>query len=211
MGGSKRKKFLHYLKEVSGKPLQQKDVEDMIAEMRRETYTSSDDNVRVSQLLQDFGEGPGNAVRIFRDPATSLTSYTVSSVLIREQILSGKNPTATELGGSILDVGTFSILDIERMRLWHEVSRKLLKARKLMKFVENIPSEGDAQSKKRQQILKTIPHMGVDTVYHTGGHDIPFTELARFGDESWLSDTCVYLASQRVAEERQCCRGVNLR
>ncbi|ETI56183.1 hypothetical protein F442_01158 [Phytophthora nicotianae P10297] len=74
MGGSKRKKFLHYLKEVSGKPLQPKDVEDMIAEMRRETYTSSDDNVRVSQLLQDFGEGPGNAVRIFRDPATSLTS-----------------------------------------------------------------------------------------------------------------------------------------
>ncbi|ETI51615.1 hypothetical protein F443_05080 [Phytophthora nicotianae P1569] len=58
-------KILRYLKEVSGKPLQQKDVENMIAEMR---------HVRVSQLLQDFGEGPGNAVRIFRDPATSLTS-----------------------------------------------------------------------------------------------------------------------------------------
>ncbi|ETM98835.1 hypothetical protein PPTG_24540 [Phytophthora nicotianae INRA-310] len=42
--------------------------------MRRETYISSDDNVRVSELLQNFGEGPGNTVRIFRDPATSLTS-----------------------------------------------------------------------------------------------------------------------------------------
>ncbi|ETI30264.1 hypothetical protein F443_22615 [Phytophthora nicotianae P1569] len=72
--GSKRKKILRYLKEVSGKPLQQKDVENMIAEMRRETYISSDDNVRVSELLQNFGEGPGNTVRIFRDPATSLTS-----------------------------------------------------------------------------------------------------------------------------------------
>ncbi|ETO66937.1 hypothetical protein F444_16000 [Phytophthora nicotianae P1976] len=67
------KNNLAYLKEVPSKPLQQKDVENMIAEMRRETYTSSDD-VRVSQLLQDFGEGPGNAVRIFRDPTTSLTS-----------------------------------------------------------------------------------------------------------------------------------------
>ncbi|ETP41319.1 hypothetical protein F442_11497 [Phytophthora nicotianae P10297] len=73
-GGSKRKIILRYLKEVSGKLLQKKDVENMIAEMRRETYTSSDDNVRVSQLLQDFGEGPGNAVRIFRDSTTSLTS-----------------------------------------------------------------------------------------------------------------------------------------
>ncbi|ETL31815.1 hypothetical protein L916_15465, partial [Phytophthora nicotianae] len=54
------KNNLAYLKEVPSKPLQQKDVENMIAEMRRETYTSSDD-VRVSQLLQDFGEGPGNA------------------------------------------------------------------------------------------------------------------------------------------------------
>ncbi|KAF4134384.1 hypothetical protein GN958_ATG16424 [Phytophthora infestans] len=63
-----------------------------------------------------------------------------------------------------------------------------------------LPERG-AESKKQQEILKTIPHMGVDTVYHTGGHDIHITELARFGDESWLSDTCVYLASQRVAEE----------
>ncbi|KAF4134422.1 hypothetical protein GN958_ATG16397, partial [Phytophthora infestans] len=123
------------------------------------------------------------------------------NVIIRQQLLSDKNPTAKELGVSILDVGTFSILDIERMKLWHEVSRKLLKAQKLIKFVKNLSIERGAESKKQQEILKTIPHMGADTVYHTGGHDIHFTELARFGDESWLSDTCVYLASQRVAEE----------
>lgn len=42
--------------------------------MRLETYTSEDDNVRVSQLLKDFSEGPGNAVNVFRDKNTGLTS-----------------------------------------------------------------------------------------------------------------------------------------
>ncbi|KAG3173529.1 hypothetical protein PI126_g798 [Phytophthora idaei] len=46
----------------------------MIAQMRRETYTSPDANVRVSELLKDLGEGPDNAVKIFRDPGTNLTS-----------------------------------------------------------------------------------------------------------------------------------------
>ncbi|KAG2765173.1 hypothetical protein PC129_g5570 [Phytophthora cactorum] len=50
-----------------------KDGENLIAEVRRKTYTSPDDNVRVSQLLQDFGEGPDNAVNIFRDLSTELT------------------------------------------------------------------------------------------------------------------------------------------
>ncbi|KAG3245118.1 hypothetical protein PI124_g10118 [Phytophthora idaei] len=46
-GGSKRKKILRYLKEASGKPILPKAVENLIAEMRRETYTSPDDDVRV--------------------------------------------------------------------------------------------------------------------------------------------------------------------
>lgn len=67
-GGSKRQKVLRYLKEASEKPMQTKGVENIIAEMRRETYTSPDDNVRVSELLEDSAEGPGNAVNIFCDP-----------------------------------------------------------------------------------------------------------------------------------------------
>ncbi|KAG1712349.1 hypothetical protein DVH05_000096 [Phytophthora capsici] len=42
--------------------------------MRNETYTSEDDNVRVTQVLQDFSEGPGNAVNVFRDKSTGLTT-----------------------------------------------------------------------------------------------------------------------------------------
>ncbi|KAF4136214.1 hypothetical protein GN958_ATG14599 [Phytophthora infestans] len=72
------------------------------------------------------------------------------NVIIRQQLLSDKNPTAKELGVSILDVGTFSFLDIERMKLWHEVSRKLLKARKLIKFVKNLSIERGAESKKQR-------------------------------------------------------------
>ncbi|KAG3071096.1 hypothetical protein PI125_g22826 [Phytophthora idaei] len=42
--------------------------------MRRDTYTSSDDNELVSDLLRNFAEGPGSAVGIYRDPTTNLTS-----------------------------------------------------------------------------------------------------------------------------------------
>ncbi|KAG2779122.1 hypothetical protein Pcac1_g10417 [Phytophthora cactorum] len=73
-GGSKRNKTLRYLKEASGKPILPKDVENLIAEMRRETYTSLDDNVHVSELLRYFGESPVNAVNTFRDQATKMTS-----------------------------------------------------------------------------------------------------------------------------------------
>lgn len=46
----------------------------MIAEMRRDSYTSPDDNIRVTELLQDFSEGPGNVVRVYRDTDSQLTS-----------------------------------------------------------------------------------------------------------------------------------------
>ncbi|KAE9088813.1 hypothetical protein PF006_g25494 [Phytophthora fragariae] len=71
-GGSKKKKILRYLKEVSGNPVLPKDVENLIAKMRKETYTSEDDNERVGQVLRDFSEGPGNAVNVFRDKKRAL-------------------------------------------------------------------------------------------------------------------------------------------
>ncbi|KAG3092972.1 hypothetical protein PI124_g16612 [Phytophthora idaei] len=74
-------------------------------------------------------------------------------------------------------------------------------ARNLFKVVKTTLIEDIADKEKRKHILRTIPHMDVDTVYHSGGHDIAFMELARFGGDNWLSDTCVYLASLRVAEE----------
>ncbi|KAI9988204.1 hypothetical protein PInf_024478 [Phytophthora infestans] len=52
--GSKKKKILRYHKEVSGKVVLPKDVENRIAKMRKETYTSGDDNVRVDQVLKDL-------------------------------------------------------------------------------------------------------------------------------------------------------------
>ncbi|KAG3235349.1 hypothetical protein PI124_g19610 [Phytophthora idaei] len=44
--------------------------------MRKETYTSEDDNERVDQVLRGFSEGPGNAVNVFHDKGTELTSCT---------------------------------------------------------------------------------------------------------------------------------------
>ncbi|KAG2855561.1 hypothetical protein PC113_g12350 [Phytophthora cactorum] len=60
-GGSKKKKILRYLKEVSGKPVLPKDVENLVAKMRKETYTSEDDNERVAQVLRDFSEDSPHA------------------------------------------------------------------------------------------------------------------------------------------------------
>ncbi|KAG3173569.1 hypothetical protein PI124_g1283 [Phytophthora idaei] len=74
-------------------------------------------------------------------------------------------------------------------------------ARNLFKFVKTTLIEDDAEKEKRKHILRTIHHIHVDTGYHSGGHDIAFMELARFGGDNWLSDTCVYLASLPVAEE----------
>ncbi|KAG3116322.1 hypothetical protein PI125_g4772 [Phytophthora idaei] len=73
-GSKKKKKILRYIKEVSGKPVLPKDVENLVAKMRKETYTSEDDSERVAQVLRDFSEGPGNAVNVFRDKETGFTS-----------------------------------------------------------------------------------------------------------------------------------------
>lgn len=59
---------------MSGKVLLPKYVENVIAKKRMETYTSMDDTERVAQVLRDFSEGPGNAVNVFRDKGTGLTS-----------------------------------------------------------------------------------------------------------------------------------------
>ncbi|KAG2796722.1 hypothetical protein PC116_g26215 [Phytophthora cactorum] len=55
-GGAKRKKILRYLKESSGKPILPEDVSNMITKMRREFHTAPDDNVRVTEVLEDFSE-----------------------------------------------------------------------------------------------------------------------------------------------------------
>ncbi|ETO83015.1 hypothetical protein F444_02887 [Phytophthora nicotianae P1976] len=42
--------------------------------MRRNSYTSPDDNVCVMEVLQDFSESLGNLANVFRDADTKLTS-----------------------------------------------------------------------------------------------------------------------------------------
>ncbi|KAG3095288.1 hypothetical protein PC122_g5405 [Phytophthora cactorum] len=92
-GGAKRKKILRYLKEVSGKPIMLKDVSNMIAEMRQNSYTSPDDNVHVTKVLQDFSEGPGNVVNVFRD-ANKLHNF--SDGPHETHVLSSEDAVTTE-------------------------------------------------------------------------------------------------------------------
>jgi hypothetical protein len=91
--------------------------------------------------------------------------------------------------------------EFRRMKKWHEVSVKIAKARKLMQFVRKVALDDPHEERERQRILGAMHRMCVDDCFTASGHDIPFMELAGFGGDQWLNDTCVYLASVRVASE----------
>ncbi|KAF4130475.1 hypothetical protein GN958_ATG20369 [Phytophthora infestans] len=89
------------------------------------------------------------------------------------------------------------------MRRWYEVSKKLIKARKLVKFVKKIVIDDDYKEVERQRILHMIPFMNVNSVFSANGHNLPFLNLAGYGGDQWLSDLCVFLASLRVVKEAE--------
>ncbi|KAF4147615.1 hypothetical protein GN958_ATG03188 [Phytophthora infestans] len=120
---------------------------------------------------------------------------------IREELFNDTKLASSDIVISILGVGTFSLVDIERMLTWHEVSKKLTKARKLVKFVEKIVIDDDHKEVERQRILHMIPFMSVDSVFSANGHNISLLDLA--GGDQWLSDSCVFLASLRVVKEAE--------
>ncbi|OWZ10861.1 hypothetical protein PHMEG_00016206 [Phytophthora megakarya] len=52
--------------------------------MRSDSYASPDSNVRATEVLQDFSEGTGNVVNLFRDVTTKRTSdITFQSTMYR--------------------------------------------------------------------------------------------------------------------------------
>ncbi|KAF4131671.1 hypothetical protein GN958_ATG19145, partial [Phytophthora infestans] len=53
----------------------------------------------------------------------------------------GEEGTASEVGISILRVGTFTVLDLRRMQSWHELSGKIDMTIDLSRFAGNIVIE----------------------------------------------------------------------
>lgn len=140
---------------------------------------------------------------ILIEPLVMKSIDSATNVKIREELINDTKLASSDIVISILGVGTFSLVDIERMRTWHEVSKKLTKARKLVKFVEKIVIDDDHKEVERQRILHMIPFMNVDSVFSANGHNISFLDLAGYGGDQWLSDSCVFLASLRVVKEAE--------
>lgn len=82
-GGSKKRRILWYLREQTGKVLFPKDVQNLVAKMRKETYTSPDENVRVAELLGDFSEGVDNAVESYKSSTGSTSCITFQTAHMR--------------------------------------------------------------------------------------------------------------------------------
>ncbi|KAG2820669.1 hypothetical protein PC112_g11689 [Phytophthora cactorum] len=86
-GGSKKKKILRYLKEISGKSVLPKDVENLVAKMRKETYTSEDDNERVAQtahtrrMTRKFPE----AICVDATYGTNINRYRLFSFMVTDK------------------------------------------------------------------------------------------------------------------------------
>ncbi|KAF4146199.1 hypothetical protein GN958_ATG04674 [Phytophthora infestans] len=74
---------------------------------------------------------------------------------------------ASEAGGSILGVETFTVRGLHQIQLWNEVSARAGVAQDLAKFVENIR----LKTKNANRLFAQL-HMAVDTVYRLDGHDI---------------------------------------
>lgn len=75
-GGPHKKKILRYLREVSRKATMPKDVENLMAEMRRHSRTSADVNKRVKDVLQDLCEEGVNVANAFRSEYCRTTCIT---------------------------------------------------------------------------------------------------------------------------------------
>lgn len=82
-GGVPTKKILRYLKEASGKVILPKDVQNMIAEMRANAYTSPDVNKRIEEIFQDLCSAPGNVANTFRGDGGKTSCITFQTKLMR--------------------------------------------------------------------------------------------------------------------------------
>ncbi|KAF4149614.1 hypothetical protein GN958_ATG01198, partial [Phytophthora infestans] len=94
---------------------------------------------------------------ILIEPLVLKSIDSATNVKIREELI---NDTS-DIVISILGVGTFSLVDIERMRTWQE-------------FVEKTVIDDDHKEVERQRILHMIPFMYVDSAFSANGHNILF-------------------------------------
>ncbi|KAF1777031.1 hypothetical protein GQ600_27501 [Phytophthora cactorum] len=113
------------------------------------------------------------------------------NAVLREQANHQRTPAQDEIAVHILDIGTFSLRDIDTMKEWHSLSKRIKSTRDLLRWVKSKP-ESDA----RCTILAEVPLMNMIFC-------IQFRDLTKFAGEQWLSDACVFVAALHMAQQAQ--------
>lgn len=146
---------------------------------------------------------PGETLQIESDIRFVLPELLVNksaeagkNAAFRERSNARRTPAATDVAVHILDVGMFSLQDIETMKEWHDLSKKIKRTRTLIKWVESKP-----HTEERRTILAKIPVMNMSSAFksHIGETIVQFEDLTKFASENWLSDGCVLVAALQVA------------
>ncbi|KAF4137191.1 hypothetical protein GN958_ATG13659, partial [Phytophthora infestans] len=122
------------------------------------------------------------------------------NAVFREQTASKKTPTLGEIGVHILGVGVFSLQDVNTMKEWHTLSKRIKSTRDLIKWVQSKPENGVQQS-----ILSTLPTLNMYSAFKSRIAEtiVQFQDLTRFAGENWLCDGCIFVAALHAVKQAQ--------
>ncbi|KAF4133660.1 Ulp1 protease family C-terminal catalytic domain-containing protein [Phytophthora infestans] len=122
------------------------------------------------------------------------------NAVFREQTASKKTPTLGEIGVHILGVGVFSLQDVNTMKEWHTLSKRIKSTRDLIKWVQSKPESGVQQS-----ILSTLPTLNMYSAFKSRIAEtiVQFQDLTRFAGENWLCDGCIFVAALHAVKQAQ--------
>ncbi|KAE8884825.1 hypothetical protein PF003_g31081 [Phytophthora fragariae] len=119
------------------------------------------------------------------------------NAVFREHSISGRTPPREDIIISILEVGTFSLTDIDAMHEWHCLKKKISATRKLIKWIMTKP-----ETETRGVIISRVSKMNMFSAFKSkvGETIVQFDDLTRFAGEMWLSDGCVFVSTLILAD-----------
>ncbi|KAI9981101.1 hypothetical protein PInf_010510 [Phytophthora infestans] len=125
----------------------------------------------------------------------------IENVILRKKANNGRDVSHDDVAVVILKVGTFRAADIAHMQQWHSMASVVRGAKALVSWIKSVKIENPDDEEERNAIVETVLELNLRGSNNSGGVSVEFAELARFGDDGWLSDQCLMSATQRIAAE----------
>ncbi|KAE8889820.1 hypothetical protein PF002_g1545 [Phytophthora fragariae] len=177
------------------------DVEDVFDGLRPMHSDAVFKRPKARLLDGSSGEPESNVRGVLPVALVNKCLTSIKNLKARAKSSSGTVPHSASIAVVILKVGMFRATDIETMNEWHSISRMVTGARSLMSWAKTVQLDEVSDIEKRKQILETVKTMDMRASINYGGNPVDFAELARFGDEGWLSDQCLVSAATHIAVE----------